>query len=285
MSLFFADVSEIDFEAQVIQGSDNRLVVVDFWAPWCAPCRRLKPMLEKLAEEYQGRFFLVKVDADANKNLTLRYGVRSIPTVKAFLDGKLIDEFSGALSEAYVREFLEKYIPSPVRRLLTEARAAVTQGQHDQALSIFKQVLSLDPNNGFAKIEIAALLLERNQIDAALALGLGLTGDILDYERTQQVLAKLRLAEQSRLLPGETILRAMISQGGEVAQARIDLATVLSAQGEYQAALDELLAVLHDHPDFGDGLARKNMLTLFDFLGTSHPLVDEYRRKMALALH
>src|SRR5512135_137815 len=129
------DVSEADFDAQVVAASHKQPVVIDFWAPWCAPCKVLKPVLEKLAAEYQGKFLLAKVNSDENPDLSVRYGVRGIPAVKAMVGGRIVNEFTGALPEGAVRDWLAKVIPSPAEEMRTLARQRMTEGDLEGALA------------------------------------------------------------------------------------------------------------------------------------------------------
>ncbi|PZP54828.1 MAG: thioredoxin, partial [Azospira oryzae] len=129
MGMHSLDVNTSTFQSVVIEGSKKVPVLVDFWAAWCAPCRALKPVLEKLAEEYQGRFLLAKVNTDENQELAMRYGVRGIPNVKAFVDGEVRDEFAGALPESMVRQFIERLLPSEAELLRRRATALSAAGQ------------------------------------------------------------------------------------------------------------------------------------------------------------
>jgi putative thioredoxin len=164
------DVDTGNFQEIVIDGSRQVPVVVDFWAPWCGPCRTLKPLLEKLAGEFGGQFILAKVDADKNQELAAQYGVRGIPSVKAFVDGQLVDEFSGALPEPQVREFLARLIPSPVDELRRAARQARESGDLDQALQLLVQATQLDRNDEGLRVDAADVLIEQGQLDEARQL-------------------------------------------------------------------------------------------------------------------
>jgi len=164
------DVSEKDFNEVVIEGSRRVPVIVDFWAPWCAPCRALAPVLEKLATEHQGKFTLVKVNSDENQPLAAQWGVRGIPNVKAFVGGKLVDEFSGALPETMVREFLKRVIPSPAEELRLEAEAVYRESRDDvKTLALLAQALELDPRHEPALIDAAAVLADLGRHEEAKA--------------------------------------------------------------------------------------------------------------------
>lgn len=284
MSQYSADVSEKDFSELVIQASHARLVVVDFWAPWCGPCRILKPILEKLADEFAGRFFLAKVNADQNASLCTTYGVRGIPSVKAFADGTQKDEFSGTLPEPYVREFLERNIPSKAKQLTAEARVAKARGDAAAATKLLDEALALEPSNEIARIERAALCLDQGHVKEAAALVEGIRGEALDYQTTQVVLARLHFVQDSQNAPDSAVLREMIAAGGEeAARARVQLAVRHVADGAYEEGLSDLLKVLKAAPR--DAEVRKRILAVFDILGPDDPLVHRFRRSMALLLH
>jgi putative thioredoxin len=285
MSDFALDVDKDSFEETVVNGSQQRLVVVDFWAPWCAPCKALKPILEKLAEEYQGRFLLAMVNADDNQQLLMDYEVRGIPSVKAFLGGRVIDEFSGALAEGYVRDFLDRNIPSPARDFFTRARVELKAGNLDKALGLLNEALELDPSYDSAKVEKAGILLDQGRLDEADALLSGLEGDILDYQYTQTVMAKARFARQAKGLPVAETLKKAIADGNNPLQARLDLATLLAAREDYEGALEQLLELMKLNPGYEQGAARKAMLAIFDMLESDSELVHKYRRLMASLLH
>ncbi len=283
--VFAADISAAEFDRAVVEASRERLVVVDFWAPWCGPCRMLKPLLEKLAQEYAGRFFLAKVNADENQALCVKYSVRGIPSVKAFFDGGVVDEFSGAMSETYVRDFLKRNIPSAGDRLVRQAHDLVNQGRWDDAVKKLDDALAVENDNAKARVLKAGLLLDRNDIDGAGALLDGLTGEILDYEHTQNLLSRLSLARQARELPDKADLEGRIAADPMALDARLQLAARLAAANDFSGALHQLIEVHRRDSKFQDGAARKRMVEIFDLLGPESELVAQYRRQLASLLH
>jgi putative thioredoxin len=279
------DVSHASFQREVIERSKQVPVVVDFWAPWCGPCKALGPILEKLAREYGGRFILAKVNSDDNQSLAAEWGVRGIPSVKAFINGQLADEFSGALPEASVRQFIESLLPSPAEELAGAAMDAHWAGDSERALAMLGQARELDPAHEGIKADLAEVLLERGDAAAAAAV-LAEVGEAARSEpRVAALLARVELAVSSSGLPDAATLEQAIAANPGDLDSRLKLAKLRAAQHEYEPAFEQLLEIVHRDRRFNDDAGRKTMLSLFEMLGPQSDLVREYRRRLASALH
>lgn len=279
------DVSQADFEEKVISASFRQPVVIDFWAPWCAPCKVLKPILEKLAAEYEGKFLLAKVNSDENPELSASMGVRGIPSVKAVVDGKVVNEFTGALPESAVRDWLDKIIPSPAEALRSEAREMAAKGDFDAALQILAEASALDPDDEWVRVDAAELLFAKGEPDEAQRLVDTLKDiDVLKDARVQQLKAKVRLAEMREEGESEAELAAAIAKNENDLEARLKLANVLVASNRHAEGMDQLLEIVQRDRGFQDDIGRKTLLDVFNLLGGQGELVSEYRRKLASLL-
>jgi putative thioredoxin len=251
------DVDEAGFVPQVVEASRDTPVVVDFWAGWCRPCVVLSPVLERLAEEYGGRFSLAKVDVDANQGLAERFGIRGIPAVKAFRDGQVVAEFVGAQPEELVRRFLDEVVPSPTGEQVAAAREA---GSGEDAEAAYREALALDPRNADAVAGLARLLVDRGAADEARALLASAPAD----PGVRRLQAELDLLEASGG-PGALAAAARAALSGDPRHALERLLSNVAVDGE------------------GDE-ARRLMLGVFDLLGDDHPLTREFRSRLASAL-
>ncbi len=284
--MFSQDVTQSDFEEKVIKASFQQPVVIDFWAPWCAPCKVLKPILEKLATEYAGKFVLAKVNSDENPQIAAQFAVRGIPAVKAVVDGKVVDEFTGALPESVVREWLDKIIPSPAEELRRAAQRQAAAGDLDGALRSLAEVAKLDPANEWVRVDSAAILFAQGDADEAQRLLDSLKDhDILNDARVLQLKAQVRLAEMNEEGENEASLTAAIAANGSDLEARLKLANVLIASNRYAEGMDQLLEIVRRDRKFKDDIGRKTLLDVFNLLGGQGELVAEYRRKLASALN
>ncbi len=280
MSEHALDVGLADFNQKVLDESRQRPVVVDFWAPWCGPCKSLKPILEKLAAEYGGKFLLAKVNSDDNQELAARYAVRGIPSVKAFVDGEVVDEFSGALPEGEVRDFLDRIIPSPADELRQQAADARMAGDISGALKLLAEASKLDPAHVGVRLDAAEIMLDLNEADEAGRL----IGSVPDDADPRVPALKARLQFMGAADEDEAALTARVAANGDDLEARLKLANLLVAAGQYEQGMDQLLEIVRRDRSFGDDVGRKTLLSVFNLLGGGE-LVGRYRRLLASALN
>jgi putative thioredoxin len=284
MSEFAFDVSLAEFETKVLLPAQEVPVVVDFWAPWCEPCKVLKPMLEKLAEEYAGRFLLAMVNADENPELSQHFGVRSIPTVKVLFQGQLVDEFSGALPEGQIREFLDRFaLPAVGGNLREEAAALVIEGKLEEALAKLVEASKATPEDQAIQLDAVEVLMQLGRNDEAKQL---LGGEYAqEAERANALRARLALTEGAA---DTAEIETKLAANPDDHAARLDLSRAYAAQGRFREAMETILEVIVRDRFFDEGAPRKAMLQLFEALAGSETyddLVREFRRKMSAALN
>ena len=285
MSEYSMDVTPQNFQDVVIAGSKIAPVIVDFWAPWCGPCQSLKPILEKLADEYQGKFILAKINSDEHQALATQYGVRGIPNVKAFVNGEMVDEFSGALPENAVREFIDRLIPSPGDELRAQAMEIYRQGDVEKALQMLASASELDPRNERIRIDAAEIMLDTGEAEEAKRLLSSLHPATQGESRVMALLARLEFADKSKGLVDESELKQRVADNENDLEARLQLANLLVAKQQFEPALDQLLEIIQRDRGFSDDIGRKTMLSIFNAMGGQGETVSKYRKLLASALH
>lgn len=281
-SSYVIDVTAASFEQDVLAASRTVPVLVDFWAPWCGPCRTLGPMLERLAEEYGGRFRLAKVNSDENLELSQRFGVRSIPDVRAFRDGRQVDQFMGVLPERELRAFIESVAPAPAEAARIEAARRRAEGDGTAAIAALRTALALDAGHELARIDLAELLLEAGVAAEAAALLEGVRQNV-DWDARVAALRQGIAYAQSGA--DESALAARVAAHPDDLDAGLALAGAYAARKAWREAMDALLEVIRRDKGWRDGEARRQMLAMFNLAAAQPALVSEYRRKLATALN
>jgi putative thioredoxin len=272
------------FKADVIDASMQTPVVLDFWAPWCGPCKTLGPMLEKLEQQYGGRFRLVKVDTDAQPELAQHFRIRSIPTVFGIVNGQPVDQFQGAVPESQLREFIDRLLPNPGDIELEQAMQAAERGDTAAAVGHLQKALASDPANDGARLMYAQLLLQDNDAGAAQAQLAHLSAQSLQDPEVQALVERVRRQVAEGAEPPPVELLNAVAEKPDDLQARLDLARHYIGQKTWAPALEQLLEIVRRDRAFGDDVGRKTMIEVFGLASAQPELVSEWRRHLSSVL-
>ena len=272
---YIVDVSETTFPSAVLARSDETPVIVDFWAPWCEPCRVLGPLLERLADEAKGAFVLAKLNVDDSPNLAAEYGIRGLPAVKAFRGGKVVAEFGGAQPEGKVRDFVRGVAPSAADRTLAEAASLLATRHWAQAEAAYRRVLADQPGSSAAALGLIKTLVAQGRGCETEELLEGFPGgdEIAVADKLKPLAVLLCEVEAADAPVDESDLDTLYHQSAR-----------LLARGQWEAGMDGLLDVLRQNKKYRRGEPRLAMLGLFELLGDDDPLTREYRGELASVL-
>jgi putative thioredoxin len=281
------DVTTASFMAEVVDASFDQPVIVDFWAPWCGPCKQLGPILEKVVRGANGAVRMVKLNIDENPEIAQQMRIQSIPAVYAFKDGRPVDGFVGALPESQVKQFVQRLGgggggPSPVDEALAMAKAAVQTGDHASAVALYSQILQHEPEHIEALGGLARALVARGELDKAQQALARVPKESANHADIVAARAALELAEQAQKAMGSAgKLRARLEQNPDDHEARLELATALFGSGEREAAVDELLNLYKRDRNWDEGAARKQLVKFFEAMGPTDPLTLSARRRLS----
>jgi len=279
------DTTLKSFQADVIDASMQVPVLVDFWAPWCGPCKTLGPMLEKLEKDYGGRFKLVKVDTDKEQQLAQHFRIRSIPSVYAFVGGQPADQFQGALPEGKLREFIDRLMPNPGDVELEQAGAALERGDKAAAADHARKAIALDPANDGARLLYAQMLLGDGDPAAAQAQLDVLSKEAKADPQVAALMTQVAEAVQLARAPTPTKLLDRVNASPDDLQARLELAEYYIQYKEWAEALKHLMEIVVRDRAFQDDIGRKRMVEVFGMASALPQLVSEWRRRLGASLN
>jgi putative thioredoxin len=282
------DADTRSFMADVIQASRAQPVIVDFWAPWCGPCKQLGPILERVVRNAGGKVRLVKINIDDNPELAQQLRIQSIPMVYAFSHGQPVDGFAGALPESQIKAFVERLTgplgPAPEEVAIEQAKALAEAGQLDRAARVYEQILDAEPGNPEALAGLARARIGLGRLAAARELLAQVPKEHANHVDVDGARAALSLAEEAGALPDPKALEARLQANDNDHAARLDLATALFLRGQVEPAIEHLLTIIRKDREWQDQAARKQLVKLFEALGPKHPATISGRRRLSAVL-
>jgi putative thioredoxin len=284
-SPYVIELNAGNFQQVVLESSHQQPVLVDFWADWCAPCRSLMPLLAKLAEEYQGKFILAKLNTEEERDIAAQFGIRSLPTVKLFSNGEVADEFMGALPEAQIRAFLDKNIPRESDSLLQLADSLLLQGETEEAGELIEKANLTDPDHPRVKLSYARYLATVGELAEAESLLNTLPLDEREKPDVIGLMSRISFGRIASDAPSTQELKGSLESDPANSLARYQLAARMVMDNDFESALEHLLTLMIKDRQFNDDAGRKGMLLIFDLIGSDSDLVKRYRSRMFNALH
>jgi putative thioredoxin len=280
-----SNVTRATFDNDVISASHQVPVLVDYWAEWCGPCQMQMPVLGKLVEEHAGGFLLAKVNTDEERELAREHGIRSLPTMRLYKEGEVVEEILGAQTESTLRVMIERHLSRPSDDARQAARAAHQSGRPEEALALLQEALASDPENHRIRFDCAEMHLLLGQLDEAESMLADLPHDLREEADALRLSALLGFARQAEQAPNVEELEQVLLEQPANSEARYQLAAQHVMAGQPQAAMDELLYIIRHDRQYGDDAGRRGLLALFDLLGNEGELVGSYRRKLFNAMH
>jgi len=284
-SSHISNVTQATFSTDVINASHRVPVLVDYWAEWCGPCQMQMPVLNKLIEEHAGNFLLAKINTDEERELAREHGIRSLPTMRLYKEGEVVEEILGAQTESTLRVIIERHIARPSDSVRLAARAAHQQGRPEEALALLQKALKDDPGNHRIRFDCAEMHLLLGQLDETGSILAALPPDIRAEADAVRLGALLGFAHQARDAPPVAELEQTLKEQPANSAARYQLAAQHVMSGQPETAMKELLYIIQHDRQYGDDAGRKGLLAVFDLLGNEGELVSSYRHKLFNAMH
>ena len=279
------DVTNETFQTQVLEQSQQAPVLVDYWAEWCGPCQMQMPVLRKLVEEYAGKFVLAKVNTDEQRELAREHGIRSLPTMRLYKRGEMVEEILGAQTESTLRILLDRHIERASDKTRLQAMESYRRGEHEAALQMLRTARAAEPDNHQLTLDYASLCLQENRLLEVAELLSGLPRDIREEPEAVQLRSLLDFASSVQSSPSLAELEKSVDSNPDDLETRYQLGACYVINDRMEDALETFMYILQRDRGFRDDIGRKSLLAVFELLGNEGELVTSYRRRLFTAMH
>jgi putative thioredoxin len=279
------EVTESSFQQQVVEKSREMPVLVDFWADWCAPCKVQLPVLLKLAGEYRDQMQIAKINTDVERALAEQHAIRSLPTLRLYRHGEVVEEVLGAQPEANLRTLIDAYLERESDRTLQQALELDAQGRRSEALQLLEPAYKSDPDNPRLPLEYARLCIDDNQLDRAGEIIQALPRQLREAAAAKSLQTLLEFSRSITDAPPAVELESALDEDPKKSEPRYQLAARQLLAGDYDKALENFMVLLKQDRNYADGAAQRGLLTVFSLLDEDDERISRYRRQMFALLH